>query len=549
MEGDLMNKKVYVSGHKVPDTDSIASAISYAYLVNSLGKYDAKAVRLGDLNKETKFVLKHFGVDEPKLLTTMKIKLKDVDLDDAVLIDEDSSLYEAINLLREKNAYVLIVIDKAGKMSGIIGLKDITEIYTNIFDDTILSKADTPFKNVVEVLKGTVINDGYRKPIGRMAIYAMDPKMIEDRIEADDVVILGDREDAQEDAIKRNVSCMIVTGGFDISEKILNLAKEKGISIISTEYDSFMASRVLPLSVPVSYAMTKDGIKTFHIQDFVSDVKAEMNKNRFRCFPVLDNDGRVINTVSRYHLLDDKKKNIILVDHNERTQSVDDIEEAEILEIIDHHRVANVETKLPLYFRNEPLGSTATIITKMFIENGVVIPKHIAGLLISAIISDTLLLKSPTSTRTDAKMIDFLAPIAGIDPDVYAIEMFTEAASIKDVASEDLLKMDVKSFNIAKKKIRVAQVMTMDMDEVKKRKDDLLNLMKETIEKNQEDSFVLMITDILKEYSLVLVQGSYKESVAAAFDKELVDNEFTVDGLLSRKKQMIPAISKKIETL
>ena len=252
-----MNKKVYVSGHKVPDTDSIASAISYAYLVNSLGKYDAKAVRLGDLNKETKFVLKHFGVDEPKLLTTMKIKLKDVDLDDAVLIDEDASLYEAINLLREKNAYVLIVIDKAGKMSGIIGLKDITEIYTNIFDDTILSKADTPFKNVVEVLKGTVINDGYRKPLGRMAIYAMDPKMIEDRIEEDDVVILGDREDAQEDAIKRNVSCMIVTGGFDISEKILNLAKEKGISIISTEYDSFMASRVLPLSVPVSYAMTR----------------------------------------------------------------------------------------------------------------------------------------------------------------------------------------------------------------------------------------------------------------------------------------------------
>ena len=342
---------------------------------------------------------------------------------------------------------------------------------------------------------------------------------------------------------------MIVTGGFKISEKILNMAKEKGISIISTEYDSFMASRVLPLSVPVSYAMTKDGIKTFHIQDFVSDVKAEMNKNRFRCYPVLDNDGKVINTVSRYHLLNDKRKNIILVDHNERTQSVDDIEEAEILEIIDHHRVANVETKLPLYFRNEPLGSTATIITKMFIENGIAIPKHIAGLLISAIISDTLLLKSPTSTKTDAKMIELLAPIAGIDPDVYAIKMFTEAASIKDVASEDLLKMDVKSFNIAKKKIRVAQVMTMDMDEVKKRKDDLLNLMRETIDKNQEDTFVLMITDILKEYSLVLVQGSYKENIAAAFDKELVDNEFTVDGLLSRKKQMIPAISKKIETL
>ena len=544
-----MNKKVYVSGHKVPDTDSIASAISYAHLVNSLGKYEAKPVRLGDLNKETKFVLKYFGVDEPKLLTTMKIKLKDVELDDAVLIDEDASLFEAINKLNEHNAYVLIVVDKKGKMKGIIGLKDITEIYTNIFDDTILSKANTAFKNLVDVLKGTVINDGYKKPLGRMVIYAMDPKMIEDRIKEDDVVILGDREDAQEDAIKRNVSCMIVTGGFKISEKILNMAKEKGISIISTEYDSFMASRVLPLSAPVSYAMTKDGIKTFHIQDFVSDVKAEMNKNRFRCFPVLDNDGGVINTVSRYHLLGDKKKNIILVDHNERTQSVDDIDEAEILEIIDHHRVANVETKLPLYFRNEPLGSTATIITKMFIENGVAIPKQIAGLLISAIISDTLLLKSPTSTRTDAQMIDYLAPIAGIDPDKYAIEMFTEAASIKGVASEDLLKMDVKTFNIAKKKIRVAQVMTMDMDEVKKRKDDLLNLMKETIEKNQEDTFVLMITDILKEYSLVLAQGSYKENISAAFDKELVDSEFTVDGLLSRKKQMIPAISKKIETL
>lgn len=544
-----MKKKVYVSGHKVPDTDSVASAIAYSYLLNKLDRYEASPVRLGDLSKETKFVLKYFGVKEPRLLTTMKLKLKDVDLDEAVLIDESASLYEAINLLREKSAYVLIVVDKEKRMKGIIGLKDITEIYTDIFDDTILSKADTPFKNVVEVLKGTVINDGYRKPLGRMAIYAMDPKMIEDRIEEDDIVILGDREDAQEDAIKRNVSCMIVTGGFDISEKILTMAKEKGISIISTKYDSFMASRVLPLSAPVSYAMTKEGIKTFHIQDFVSDVKAEMNKNRFRCFPVLDNSGAVINTVSRYHLLSDKKKNIILVDHNERTQSVDDIEEAEILEIIDHHRVANVETKLPLYFRNEPLGSTATIITKMFIENGVEVPKHIAGLLISAIISDTLLLKSPTSTKTDAEMIDYLEDKAGIDPDAYAIEMFTEAASIKDVASEDLLKMDVKTFNIAKKKIRVAQVMTMDMAEVRKRKDDLLNLMRETLEKNQEDSFVLMITDILKEYSLVLVQGSYKESIAAAFEKELADNEFTVDGLLSRKKQMIPSISKKIETL
>lgn len=545
-----MKEKVYITGHINPDTDSVCAAIAYAYLKERLSPIQAIPLRLGELNQETKFVLDYFGVEAPEFMESMKPQVKDLEMDNAYCVSENISLKKALNLLQDNHLNSLPVIDDHEDLIGIISLSNITQSYMDIWDDYILGRSNTKIENIVEVLsaKYVVIPEHPREMSGRMSVFALRPNKKADLVEEGDIVILGDREDAQEACIEQNCSVMILTGAAELNEKLQKKAKKQNITVLTTHLNTFMAARLLPQSVPVSHIMTKDDLITFRLDDTVDEVQQIMAKTRYRSYPVLDYQNRVIGNISRYHLISYEKKKLILVDHNEKNQSIDDIEEAEILEIIDHHRVANVFTEGPIYFRNEPVGSTSTIVSQMFFENGVRPPKAIAGILCAAIISDTLLFRSPTSTIIDERILEQMSKIACIDTEKFAMEMFRKGTSLENKKPIDLLRSDVKRFIIQEEGLRVCQVFTVDMESLTPIREELLSLMDNLRRENMETTFVLMITDIFKEESEVLVSGKYGEELAQSFNEKLKDQSFMAKGLLSRKKQLIPKLSYIVET-
>lgn len=536
-------EKIYITGHKVPDTDSICSAIAYAELLTKIGKYNAEPIRLGDLNNETKFVLDYFNVEAPRLKESIQLKVHDLELDEPIIIYSDTPIKKAIELIQSNGAQLLSICDEHHKLKGVLTLSDITSSYMNIWDDMILHRSNTSLNNIVDVLSAKVLNAGDHALNGKMVVYAMEPDALGDRINAGDVVIVGDRDDAQLDAIKRKVSLIIVSGGYEMKEDALKLAKANGVSVISTELNSFMAARILPLSVPAEFVMTKENIDYISINDTLPEVKEKMSKTRYRSYPVLENDGAVIGNLSRYHLLTGKPKKLVLVDHNEKAQSIDNIEEAEIIEIVDHHRIDPVTTNQPVYFRNEPVGSTATIISEMYFEHGVRPTKETAGLLASAIISDTLLFRSPTTTETDKRMLERMAIYAEIEPEIYAEKMFKKGTSLAEKTPTEILNMDVKEFKIADKAIKIAQVFTLDKEQILNKKAELLKEMGKIRDEKLLSNVVLIITDIFKESSIVFVVGEDDDKIAAEFGQKVEESEFVAEGLMSRKKQMVPKVT------
>lgn len=543
-----MKNKIYITGHKNPDTDSICSAIAYATLKSKRSNLEYEPIRLGDINLETQFVLDYFDVKPPKYMESVKVKIKDIELDKAVCIPEKISLYKALQLIREEGVNSLPVINEEEKLIGIVSLSNISKCYMEVWDDLILRRSKTSIDNILEVLCANVLYSPENPKTfdGKITVYAMSPDTIDDYIGEGDIVIIGNRKDAQIDAINKNVSIIILTGGHRLDDEVAEMIKNTDITVISTNYNTFMTARLLPQAVSVSHVMTRNNIVTFNEEDNIDDVRNIMAKSRFRSYPVLNSKGKVVANISRYHLISNLKKNIILVDHNEKNQSIDDIDSAEILEIIDHHRVANISTSSPIYFRNEPVGSSATIIGKMYFEQGVMPSREIAGLLCSAIISDTLLFKSPTSTEVDRMILDRLSKIAGIDPEVYAMEMFKAGTKLENKSMKDLLNGDVKNFMVEKEKIRVCQIFTMDLDSLSSIKEELLENMDKIRTDHEESMFVIMMTDIFKEESEVVVSGNFKEELAKVFGKEIKNGSFIVEGLLSRKKQMIPKISEAV---
>lgn len=539
--------KVYITGHKVPDTDTICSAISYAEFLNKSGRAEAEPIRLGEINNETKFVLEHFNVKAPRLKTSMQLKVHDLELDEPTIIYSDTPVKRAIELLQEKKTLLLSITDEYHKLLGVLSLSDVTKSYMNVWDDMILHRSNTPLNNIVDVLSAKVLNEAKRELTGKMVVYAMEPDELGDRIKKGDVVIVGDRDNAQIDAIKRDVSLIIVSGGYKMKDEILELAREKNISVLSTELNSFMAARLLPLSIPAEFVMTKDELNAVHINDTVDEVKEKLAKTRFRSYPVLDDEGKIVGNLSRYHLITGKPKKLILVDHNEKAQSVDNIDEAEIIEIIDHHRIEPVSTNAPVFFRNEPVGSTATIISKMFFEEGIRPTKEIAGLLSSAIISDTLYFRSPTTTDDDRRMLERMALYAEIEPEEYANEMFKAGTSVKGKSVTELLNMDVKEFKIIDESVRIAQIFTLDKESVMELKSEILTEMKKIREAKVSDTFVFVVTDIFAESSIVFVCGEYGVEIAGEFGEKIEDSEFFAPGLLSRKKQMVPKVTDAIK--
>ncbi|KGO15332.1 putative manganese-dependent inorganic diphosphatase [Clostridium botulinum] len=545
-----MKDLIYITGHRNPDSDSICASLGYADLKKQLGYNNIISGRLGELNNETKFVLDYFNVKAPTLIDTVKTQVSDLDIDKVTPISKDLSLKKAWIIMKENNVKTLPVQDEEGKLIGLASLSNISSTYMGVWQKDILAKSNANIEDIINTLNANIAykKEDKQRFTGNLVVAAMEAKDIKNYIKEGDIVILGNRDDVQEAALDCKAHLLVVTGSHKVSDKILSKAKNLGCSILVSEEDTFTTSVLITQSIPVSYIMTSSDIMSFKLSDFVEDVKEVMLKTRFRSYPVVDHNNKIVGTISRYHLISPKKKKVILVDHNEIGQSVPGLEEAEIMEIIDHHRIGGVNTASPIFFRNQPVGSTSTIIANMFFENNITPSKEIAGVLASAIISDTLLFKSPTSTELDKTILDKLAKIAEIDPKSYSVEMFKAGTSLKGKTVEGLFHEDFKNFTIGGGKIGVSQVSTMDPSSFDPLKKDMLNLMESKVKKESYEGLVLVLTDLLKEGSFIYVIGPKKEIIASAFGKSLDKNSsLYAEGVLSRKKQVIPPITNAIE--
>lgn len=541
-----MSDLVYVSGHRNPDTDSICSAIAYSYLLNATNKYNAVPVRLGEINRETEYVLKRFGVEHPVLLKTVKQKVEDLNYDKVTVFSKDLTLKTAWFLLKQQNLKSAPILDEHGQLLGLLSTSNIIEGYMDQWDSEVLKKAKTPVENVIDTLEANVIylNNALKVIEGDIHIAAMSGSEAKKRIHENDVVIVGgDRSDDLEELISVKPSLIVLTGSLTADENVVKKCEEQGISIISTPFNTYQTSQQIVQAIPVEYVMIKGDIKTFSTDDTLDYMKEVMSETRYRGYPVIDLNNRCVGSISRFALLKGLRKKVILVDHNERGQSIPGIEEADILEIVDHHRVADIQTVGPLMFRGEPLGSTATIVTKMFDELDVEMPSHIAGLLLGAVVSDTLLFKSPTCTSVDTKIAKKLAKIAGVDIQEFAMEMFKAGTSLVGKTVDEIFNQDFKKFSFDNLQVGVAQVNSMDIEGFLPYKKDMLDYMNKFAEDNNLEFTLLLLTDIINANSEIFVGGPRPELVEKAFNVQLTECQGTLVGVISRKKQVVPAIT------
>ena len=541
-----MKELVYVSGHRNPDTDSICSAIGYAYLLKALDRYNAIPVRLGEVNRETEYVLKRFHIENPMLLKTVKQKVEDLNYDKVTVFSKDLTLKTAWFLLKQQNLKSAPILDEHGQLLGLLSTSNIIEGYMDQWDSEVLKKAKTPVENVIDTLEANVIylNNALKVIEGDIHIAAMSGSEAKKRIHENDVVIVGgDRSDDLEELISVKPSLIVLTGSLTADENVVKKCEEQGISIISTPFNTYQTSQQIVQAIPVEYVMIKGDIKTFSTDDTLDYMKEVMSETRYRGYPVIDLNNRCVGSISRFALLKGLRKKVILVDHNERGQSIPGIEEADILEIVDHHRVADIQTVGPLLFRGEPLGSTATIVTKMFDELDVEMPSHIAGLLLGAVVSDTLLFKSPTCTPVDTKIAKKLAKIAGVDIQEFAMEMFKAGTSLVGKTVDEIFNQDFKKFSFDNLQVGVAQVNSMDIEGFLPYKKDMLDYMNKFAEDNNLEFTLLLLTDIINANSEIFVGGPRPELVEKAFNVQLTECQGTLVGVISRKKQVVPAIT------
>ena len=544
-------EKVYVIGHKNPDTDSICSAIAYADLRQKVTGQVHEAKRAGHVNDETVYVLDRFGVEAPKLLTDVRLQVRDLDIHEMQGLKPNASIRDTWERMRQEQAKTLPIV-KDDELVGVVSTGDIAKSYMDVYDSEILSKARTQYRNIIKTLDGTMITGnehGYFMR-GKVAIGASSPNLMEEFIEKDDLVILGDREEAQACAVNIDASCMVICKDAEVSPKLIQKAKEQSIVIIQTPYDTFTTARLINQSIPVKFYMTSGPLTMFRMNDYVDDIKDIMAKKRFRDFPILDRHGRFKGFISRRRFLGASKKKVILVDHNERSQAVDGIEEAEIIEIIDHHRLGDIETVSPITFRNQPVGCTATIINQMYEENEIEVPREIAGLLCGAIISDTLLFRSPTCTPLDERTAKKLAKISDIDLEQMAQEMFNAGSNLKGKSAEDICFQDFKQFTVNDTIFGVGQITSMSKEELAAIRDMMTEHLPKVLEAHNLNMIYFMLTDILAESTELLCVGTGARGIAlSAFD--LPDNakSLILKGVVSRKKQLIPVLVETMQQM
>ena len=545
--------KVVVIGHRNPDTDSICSAIAYAELKNKTSSLVCEARRAGRMNQETEFVLKRFGVAPPRMCTDVNPKIRDVDYREMPGIPGSTSLRKAWEIMRDQKIDTLPITSADNELEGIITVKDIATANMDVFDTGVLATSRTTYKNILETLGGTMVvgNENAVCTTGHIKIGTATPEMLENNVEKGDIVILTNRYESQLCAIEKEASLLIICNGAKVGRTIQRIAEETGVAIMTAPCDTYAAGKLMSQCAPISYYMTRDDIMKFTLVTPVADVTRVMAKVRHRYFPILDEDGKYCGMVSRRNIIALRKRRIILVDHNEATQAVEGFDQAEILEIIDHHRIGSLETSGPVYFRNQPVGCTATIVTQMYDENGVEIRPQIAGLLLAAILSDTLVFRSPTCTPVDVSTAHRLAKIAGVEIDAFASEMFEAGEKLDGKTPEEVFLQDFKVFMCGDVRFGVAQGSYMTRKNLKAAQQLLTPYLPEACGKQNVEDLYMLLTDVPKEESVVICTGRHAdEMLRSGFEKgPEEDGSWTLPGVVSRKKQFIPALMSAYQEL
>ncbi|MGI6756131.1 MAG: putative manganese-dependent inorganic diphosphatase [Atopobiaceae bacterium] len=538
-------RKVNVIGHLHPDTDSICSAISYAYLKNQVDKPIYEARRAGAVNRETQFALKTFGFEEPALITSVAPQIKDITFQHQPGIDAETSLYVAWNLIQESKVDTLVVTDKSNDILGLVSVKDIANANMDIFDTAVLATSKTLYTNVLDTLNAEMVAGDPNScvPDGKIRV-GTTPEMMEGNIQQGDIVLVTNRYETQRFAVESGVGCVIVCNGAHVSHVVVNEAQQRNCTIITTPYDTYAAARLISMAMPVRAKMLPaEDIIRFSVNTTIDDARKVMTESRHRFFPVVDESGHYVGVVSGPNLLDPQKKHVILVDHNERSQAVAGLEQAIIMEIIDHHRIGSIETSAPAYFRNMPVGCTCTILYNIYKENGVEIPANIAGLMLSAILSDTLAFRSPTCTPVDIEAGHALAKIANVDIDTYADQMFDAGADLTGRTAEEFFNSDFKVFSRGNVRFGVGQGSFMTENSRKAAEALCGPYLSEGAKVNDIPIVFYMFTDVKSQTTEMLSWGPEAESVIyRAFGVKPEDGIATLSGVVSRKKQVTPAL-------
>lgn len=541
--------KVYVVGHRNPDTDSICSAIAYANLKNKMTKTeDYVPYRAGQLNEETRYVLKKCGVSPLPLLQDVRAQVSEVDIRKTESVKSTISIKKAWNMMQEAGVVTLPVV-KNRKMEGIITITDIAKSYMDVYDNCILKLSETTYKQIAETLDGKIIcgHDKSDTVNGKVFTAVATPETMEENIKPGDLVILGNRYEAQLCAIEMGAGCIVICEDAPVALTITKMAQENGCTIISSPHDAFGVSRLIYQSIPIAYVMKREGLVCFKLDDYIDDIRRVMTEKRHRDFPVLDKHNNYVGMISRRSLLGAEKKKVIMVDHNEAKQAVAGIQAAEILEIVDHHRLGSIETISPVFFYNQPVGCTSTIIYSMYKDAGVEIDEQIAQLMCAAIISDTLMFRSPTCTKKDKDAAKALAKIAGINIEEFAHEMFFAGSNISEKTAKELFTGDYKKFSMGDVTFGIGQVSCMDSSELAQVKNKIFAYMKEQYSSMGVDMLFFMLTDMmLPGTELLCVGDGAEELVENALGVQGSDGSFLLPGVVSRKKQIVPELMMEI---
>ena len=540
----MAGRNIYIIGHKNPDTDSISASLSYAYLKNKLNDTDRFIpCRAGFVSDETKFVLDYLGIETPLLFDDARTQIMDIDIRDNPGVNPETSLRDAWKLLKERNVLTLPITEQE-KLIGVLTIKDLGKVYIDNTSVDLLSTAKTTYRSIVKVLNGELLVDNGKERLqkGRVAIGAAGVEFISEFVEEGDVFIVSNRDGTHSAAIESGAGCLIVGLGAYVTDETIELAREKGCSIITTDYDTYTIARLINQSIPVRYAMRGESLVTFKPEDYMDYIKKAMRKYTYRDFPVIGDDGKYLGMISRRFVLDSKKKQIILVDHNEKAQAIDGVEEAEILEIIDHHRLGNIETFNPVYFRNQPLGSSSTIIYQMATERGLEFDEKYSGLLCAGIISDTLLFTSPTTTEVDIEIAHKLAEKAKINIQEFAEKMF-RAGSPTDEEPEIMIQRDFKKYNVNNIAFGIGQINFINGDNISGIKEKITPHLEAVKKEHALDVIFVLLTNISASSSIVVFAGEDAEqAVEDAFRKECENSSALLEGIVSRKKQFVPQI-------
>lgn len=543
-----MPEQIYVVGHKNPDTDSICSAIALARLKEHLGMKNVVPYRAGKINRETAFVLAYFGVPVPEYLPDLHLRVKDLLKERVPTVQAGTSLQEAWSAMKERSQKTMPVVDKAGRMLGMITIGDIAEAYIGTMGILDFSALKVPVKSVLQTLNGLLLvgeeTDTLR---GQVFVGAMHPETLSEIVMPGNILLAGNLPETQRAALQLGVSSLILTGGALLSAELHTLAQEKKTTVVSVKSDTYTAARLLPMSVPVESIMQKDNIVSFQDDDLISEARQKMTETRYRNYPILNDSDQVVGLLSRYDLLRMSRKKVILVDHNEWGQTVTGAEKAQIIEIIDHHRVGGIQTGEPIVFRSEPVGATATLVAQCYREQGLTPEKEIAGILLAAILSDTVLYKSPTCTDSDLEMAAYLEMICGVKAGAFGIEMFKAASNLENYTPRELIERDLKTFSLGDGKVGIGQVSTMGSESLLRIREDLLDQLERLRAGQGMRYLLLMVTNLLTESTELFIAGENPAEIAEAFGKTLHKGSIDLPGVLSRKKQVVPPLVRHLE--